>query len=125
MSCLIIFVLPANTAHNGSVNGLAFTADGLHLITFGTDNRLRLWNTASGRNTLVNYGKINNESKKSVHLTVTSNCIPDLVYVPDDGDITVLDIYTGEEINTLRGHYAQVIHRRSCSQSDFNFCWKC
>ncbi|MEE6461271.1 hypothetical protein FKM82_001247 [Ascaphus truei] len=47
----------ANTAHNGRVNGLCFTSDGLHLLTVGTDDRMRLWNSSSGENTLVNYGK--------------------------------------------------------------------
>ena len=41
------------TAHNGHVNGLCFSSDGLHLLSFGTDNRLRLWDTCTGRNTLV------------------------------------------------------------------------
>ncbi|XP_012312686.1 DNA excision repair protein ERCC-8 isoform X5 [Aotus nancymaae] len=42
----------ANTAHNGKVNGLCFTSDGLHLLTVGTDNRMRLWNSSNGENTL-------------------------------------------------------------------------
>ena len=41
------------TAHNGHVNGLCFSSDGLHLLSFGTDNRLRLWDTCTGKNTLV------------------------------------------------------------------------
>ncbi|XP_057350929.1 DNA excision repair protein ERCC-8 isoform X4 [Manis pentadactyla] len=45
----------ANTAHNGKVNGLCFTTDGLHLLTVGTDNRMRLWNSSSGENTLELY----------------------------------------------------------------------
>lgn len=45
--------LPVNTAHNGRANGLCFTADGLHLLTTGTDDRMRLWNSATGENTLV------------------------------------------------------------------------
>ena len=43
------------TAHNGHVNGLCFSSDGLHLLSFGTDNRLRLWDTCTGKNTLVRY----------------------------------------------------------------------
>ncbi|XP_017825395.1 DNA excision repair protein ERCC-8 isoform X3 [Callithrix jacchus] len=45
----------ANTAHNGKVNGLCFTSDGLHLLTVGTDNRMRLWNSFNGENTLELY----------------------------------------------------------------------
>lgn len=51
--CAFFFRLPANTAHNGRVNGLCFTADGLFLLTTGTDDRMRLWNSATGENTLV------------------------------------------------------------------------
>lgn len=46
-------VFAVNTAHNGRVNGLCFTADGLFLLTAGTDDRMRLWNSATGENTLV------------------------------------------------------------------------
>lgn len=42
-----------NTAHNGRANGLCFTDDGLYLLTTGTDDRMRLWNSATGENTLV------------------------------------------------------------------------
>lgn len=42
-----------NTAHNGRANGLCFTDNGLYLLTTGTDDRMRLWNSATGENTLV------------------------------------------------------------------------
>lgn len=44
------------TAHGGHVNGLCFSSDGLFLASFGTDNQIRLWDTFSGRNTLVREG---------------------------------------------------------------------
>ena len=47
------FSSSVTTAHGGYVNGLHFTADGLHLVSFGTDDRLRLWDAITGRNTLV------------------------------------------------------------------------
>ena len=34
-------------AHNGRINGLQFTPDGLHLITFATDDRVRLWDLST------------------------------------------------------------------------------
>ena len=51
--CVFPFSLPVNTAHNGRVNGLCFSGDGLYLITMGTDDRMRLWNSSTGENTLV------------------------------------------------------------------------
>lgn len=98
----------ANTAHNGRVNGLCFTSDGLHLLTLGTDNRMRLWNSATGENTLVNYGKVLNNSRKCVKFTVSVGCNPDFAFVPVDSTIVVYTIYTGEKISVLRGHYSDV-----------------
>lgn len=51
-SCNLL-LLTVDTAHNGDVNGLGFTDDGLFLLSFGADDRLRLWDIASGKNTLV------------------------------------------------------------------------
>ncbi|CAI9536397.1 unnamed protein product [Staurois parvus] len=98
----------ANTAHNGRVNGLCFTSDGLHLLTLGTDNRMRLWNSATGENTLVNYGKVSNNSRKCVKFTVSAGCNPDFAFVPVDSTIVVYTIYTGEKISVLKGHYSDV-----------------
>lgn len=98
----------ANTAHNGRVNGLCFTSDGLHLLTLGTDNRMRLWNSATGENTLVNYGKVSNTSRKCVKFTVSAGCNPDFAFVPVDSTIAVYTIYTGEKISVLKGHYNDV-----------------
>ncbi|XP_068135171.1 DNA excision repair protein ERCC-8 [Hyperolius riggenbachi] len=98
----------ANTAHDGRVNGLCFTSDGLHLLTLGTDHRMRLWNSATGDNTLVNYGKVSNCSRKSVKFTVSVGCNPEFVFVPLDTKIAIYTIYTGVQISVLRGHYNDV-----------------
>ena len=98
----------ANTAHNGMVNGMCFTSDGLHLLTIGTDERLRLWKTASGENTNVNYGKIMNGNRKCIKLSVSYNSTPDLVYVPEDSNIVMYKLLSGEKVDILRGHYNQV-----------------
>lgn len=42
-----------NTAHDGVVNGLEFTSDGLHLVSIGHDEKMRVWDLESGLNTLV------------------------------------------------------------------------
>ncbi|XP_072262019.1 DNA excision repair protein ERCC-8 [Pyxicephalus adspersus] len=97
-----------NTAHNGRVNGLCFSSDGLHLLTLGTDNRMRLWNSATGENTLVNYGKISNTSRKCMKFTVSAACNPDFAFVPVDSTIAVYTIHTGEKISVLKGHYSDV-----------------
>uniref|UniRef100_A0A3Q1EY35 DNA excision repair protein ERCC-8 n=1 Tax=Acanthochromis polyacanthus TaxID=80966 RepID=A0A3Q1EY35_9TELE len=97
-----------NTAHNGRVNGLCFTGDGLHLLTAGTDDRMRLWNSASGENTLVNYGKVCNESRKRLQFTVSRGCSPEFVFVPCGSSVAVYALHTGELVTMLRGHYNNV-----------------
>ncbi|XP_074185013.1 DNA excision repair protein ERCC-8 isoform X3 [Rhinolophus sinicus] len=108
----------ANTAHNGKVNGLCFTSDGLHLLTTGTDNRMRLWNSSNGENTLVilipygfalvNYGKVFNDSRKGLKFTVSCGCSSEFVFVPYGSTIAVYTIYSGEQITMLKGHYKSV-----------------
>ncbi|KAK7145775.1 hypothetical protein R3I93_013492 [Phoxinus phoxinus] len=97
-----------NTAHNGRANGLCFTADGLHLLTTGTDDRMRLWNSATGENTLVNYGKVVNESRKGLKFTVSRDCSPEFVFVPCGTSVAVYGLHSGELITMLRGHYNNV-----------------
>ncbi|MBZ3871986.1 DNA excision repair protein ERCC-8 [Sciurus carolinensis] len=98
----------ANTAHNGKVNGLCFTSDGLHLLTVGTDNRMRLWNSSNGENTLVNYGKVYNDSRKGLKFTVSCGCSSEFVFVPYGSTIAVYTVYSGEQITMLKGHYKNV-----------------
>ena len=38
------------TAHSGAVHGLMFTNDGHFLVSVGTDENMRLWNSATGSN---------------------------------------------------------------------------
>uniref|UniRef100_A0A4W5KE97 DNA excision repair protein ERCC-8 n=1 Tax=Hucho hucho TaxID=62062 RepID=A0A4W5KE97_9TELE len=97
-----------NTAHNGRVNGLCFTVDGLYLLTMGTDDRMRLWNSANGKNTLVNYGKVSNESRKGLKITVSRSCSPEFVFVPCGSSVAVYTLHTGELVTMLRGHYNNV-----------------
>uniref|UniRef100_A0A3Q1K1A3 DNA excision repair protein ERCC-8 n=1 Tax=Anabas testudineus TaxID=64144 RepID=A0A3Q1K1A3_ANATE len=97
-----------NTAHNGRVNGLCFTSDGLFLLTAGTDDRMRLWNSATGENTLVNYGKVCNESRKRLQFTVSRGCSPEFVFVPCGSSVAVYALHTGALVTMLRGHYNNV-----------------
>ncbi|CAB1322226.1 unnamed protein product [Coregonus sp. 'balchen'] len=76
-----IQVLQVNTAHNGRVNGLCFT---------------------------VNYGKVSNESRKGLKITVSRGCSPEFVFVPCGSSVAVYALHTGELVTMLRGHYNNV-----------------
>lgn len=51
-------------AHDGRVTGILPTPDGLHWLTAGTDNRLRLWDARHYYHLLVNYPQTFNSSMK-------------------------------------------------------------
>lgn len=97
-----------STAHSGAVNGLCFLPDGLHLLSFGTDSELRLWDTQTGRNRLVNYGRIFNKKQNNIKFSVSDEGVASVAFVPSDGNIEVYDIFNGNRIGILRGHYNQV-----------------
>ena len=87
---------------------MAFTPDGLHLVTFGTDEHVRLWSTTSGKNCLVNFGRLSNDSRKCVKLAVSAGTSQTMLFVPNYGDVEVYDIFSGLLVRTLRGHFNQV-----------------
>ena len=43
-------------AHNGTVTGVRWTSNGSHIVTAGQDARIRVWDSATGANTLVHFG---------------------------------------------------------------------
>lgn len=98
------------TAHNGHVNGLRFSSDGLFLVSFGTDNQLRLWDAFSGQNTLVNYGRIPNVLPQTCQFTITphSCTLHPVLCVPSGGAVLLLEMFTGRKVGRLQGHYGQV-----------------
>lgn len=97
------------TAHNGVVNSLCFTDDGLHLVSFGTDSKVRLWDVALSLNTLVNYGVIpNNYQRQQCTLEICCNTNPPLIFVPSSKRIYALDLYSGTRILTLLAHFRAV-----------------
>lgn len=110
-----------NSAHGRGVNGLAFSSDGLYLITLGLDEKIRLWDTFSGRNMLVNYGAHwRNRFKSYMQSTASSSDVwPPLLYVPsDDHQVLVFELLTGKLSRRLKGAYGRVtcVERRPIFQ---------
>ena len=98
-----------NTAHSGRVVGIRFLPDGLRLLSLGTDHRLRLWDAMTGRNTLVNYGRIEVISRMTVRLAMSPmDSGVTVAFVPAASDIFAFDVEDGERLSVLRGHYGRV-----------------
>ncbi|XP_062509442.1 DNA excision repair protein ERCC-8-like [Corticium candelabrum] len=96
------------SAHNGSVTALSFLPDGLHLLSFGRDNRLRLWDVLTSRNTLVNYGRVVNQCRVGCQFALTRCQNPGFAFVPSANNIQMFDIHEGKRLRILKGHFRTV-----------------
>ncbi|KAI8576050.1 hypothetical protein K450DRAFT_258644 [Umbelopsis ramanniana AG] len=100
-----------NQAHNRPINGLAFSSDGLHIISLGMDEKIRLWDAYTGQNTLVNYGPhLRNRSRTTIKPLIVDNGIwPPLIFIPsDDHQVLAFDMLDGSLVKRLRGSYGRV-----------------
>lgn len=101
-----------NLAHESAVISLEFAEDANHLISYGADNRLRLWSTVSGKNTNINFGQVRfafRDLHRHLQISVSSLARPDLIFVPSDDKIFVFDMFSGEKVITLMAHFGQVL----------------
>ncbi|XP_055345286.1 DNA excision repair protein ERCC-8-like [Paramacrobiotus metropolitanus] len=101
-----------NVAHHHAVISLEFTEDAAHLVSYGADHKLRLWNIETGKNTGVNYGRIPfvfHDVRRRLQIALTSRVRPDLIFVPSDDRVLVFDMFSGEKVATLTGHFGQVL----------------
>jgi DNA excision repair protein ERCC-8 len=102
----------SNTAHGKGVNGLTVTSDGRYLVSLGLDEKIRLWDTETGRNTFVNYGSSwRNRFTLALQATVSGADVwPPLLYIPsDDRQVLVYGLLDGMLIRRLKGAYGRVI----------------
>jgi len=99
--------IDAFVSHDGIVNGIHFTPDGNFLLSSGSDNRLKLWDILSGKNTLVNFSEIKNTAKKrALQFAVSKD--GNFVYHPNGHTIGVYEVQTGRLVNVLQGHVGNV-----------------
>ena len=104
-----VVCVAVNVAHSGRVVGVRFLPDGLRMMSLGTDHRLRLWDELTGRNTLVNYGRVEVLSRTTVRMAVSPmGCGVAVAFVPAASDVVAFDVEDGQRLSVLRGHYGRV-----------------
>ncbi|KAI5927460.1 WD40-repeat-containing domain protein [Camillea tinctor] len=95
-------------AHTAPVNGLTWTDDGSYIVSAGHDRRIRVWDAATGRNTLASFGpSIRNSHLGSVTMFTSPVGLThpgkELLFWPNDTETLVLDLHDGHVITKLRG----------------------
>jgi DNA excision repair protein ERCC-8 len=108
------------SSHSGAVVQVHFLQDGIHLLSSGTDNKLRLWDTFSGENMQVNYVTQIEDPASGRSTQVPSKCVlynrfevfnmGRLIFNPCGGAVKVFDSYTGRVLQNLhlRGAVAPI-----------------
>ncbi|KAL2175854.1 WD40-repeat-containing domain protein [Thermothelomyces heterothallicus CBS 202.75] len=98
----------AAKAHAGPVNGLTWTDDGAYLVSAGHDRRIRVWDSATGANTLASFGpSIRNSQMGTVTMFVSPLGLTapgsELLFFPNETEILVMDLHEGSTVARLRG----------------------
>jgi len=94
-------------AHHEAVNGISWTDDGMHLISAGQDNHVRVWNASTGANTLASFGPTLKNSHLSTLplLTSPTSMTPPgkvLLYYPNEQEILVFELHDGKLLKRLK-----------------------
>jgi DNA excision repair protein ERCC-8 len=94
-------------AHAGPVNSHTWTDDGAFIISAGHDRRIRVWDAATGANTLVNFGPtVQNSQASTVHMFTSPTGLTqpggELLLWPNETEILLCDLHSGEIVTRLR-----------------------
>lgn len=94
-------------SHSAAVNGLTWTGDGSYIISAGHDDRIRVWDAATGANTLASFGPtLKNGHLSNLPLVVTppGTTAPtkDLLFYPNEKEILVFELHEGRLLKRLK-----------------------
>lgn len=95
-------------AHNGPVQGLTLSEDGLWLFTMGGDDRIRCWNTDFGQQSIIHYPDFKMSSKLPIQFCTSHSTDPPLLFVPVQHALHVYDAFKGDLLDTFRAHYEDI-----------------
>jgi len=114
------------TAHDGAINSIVPTPDGLFWLTSGGDDHIRCWDASTHKNMLTHYPHASNSAKKAIQVAIsqdggTGTTIHTregksrnkgkgggLLFQPSGAHIQVYDVRRGGMVHTLVGHMSGV-----------------
>jgi DNA excision repair protein ERCC-8 len=105
-------------SHDGAVNALRWSDDGVHLISSGHDDRIRVWNVAIGSNTLASFGPTIKNSHLStlpmlVSPTAYSSFRKEVLIYPNENELLMFELHEGRLLKRLKVPGASVASVRS------------
>ena len=108
----------AGKAHQGAVNGITWTDDGAYIISAGHDERVRVWEAATGANTLASFGPTLKNSHLSNLPLITSptSSTPsgkELLFYPNEKELLMFELHEGRILRRLKVPGATVTTVRS------------
>ena len=95
-------------AHADSVNGLTWSDDGNYIVSAGLDGRIRVWDAATGANTLAGFGSaVQNRRVVPVRMLVPPGSLTaagsrELLFWPNEHEVLMLDLHEGYIVRRLR-----------------------
>jgi DNA excision repair protein ERCC-8 len=97
----------AAKAHNGAINGISWTDDGCYIVTAGHDERVRVWDAATGANTLASFGPtLKNSHLSTIPLlmspTSTAQSRKEILFYPNEQDLLMFMLHEGKLTKRLK-----------------------
>ena len=94
-------------AHTGPVNGLTWTQNGEHIVSVGHDEKIRVWETATAKNTLANFGPTVRNTQLSARQPIVApgsltNIRDDVLLYPNDSDILMYELFEGRLLKKMK-----------------------
>jgi WD40 repeat protein len=107
-------------AHDGAINSIVPTPDGLFWLTSGGDDRIRCWDASTHKNMLTHYPHASNSAKKAMQVAISQDGGTSrssnkgkgkgsgLLFQPTGAHIQVYDVRRGGMVHKLVGHMSGV-----------------
>jgi len=94
-------------AHQGAVNGIVWTDDGNYIVSAGHDERVRVWDAATGANTLATFGPILKNGHLSnlplvISPTASTLVGQEMVFYPSERELLAFELFQGKLLKRLK-----------------------